>query len=75
MIVYLKLSSHIRSEYLKSKLNYSFLIKISKGQDETSDENGPQNYIDDAVLIDKSEIDRLNDEINKHYTIKVNFIF
>jgi hypothetical protein len=47
------------------------LIKISKGQDETSDDNGPQNYIDDAVLIDKTEVDILNDEINKHYTIKV----
>jgi hypothetical protein len=51
------------------------LIKISKGQDETSDDNGPQNYIDDAVLIDKTEVDILNDEINKHYTIKVQCFF
>lgn len=64
-------SQFIRNEYLKSKLNFSFLIKITKGQDETSEENGPQNHIDDAILVDKSEIDLLNNDINKNYTIKV----
>lgn len=47
------------------------MIRITKGQDETSEDNGPQNYIDDAMLVDKTEIDFLNNDINKHYTIKV----
>ena len=70
-IFYLNISQFIRNEYLKSKLNFSFLIRITKGQDETSEDNGPQNYIDDAMLVDKTEIDFLNNDINKHYTIKV----
>ena len=49
------------------------MIKITKGQDETSDENGPQNYIDDAILIDKFDVEQLNNEINKNYTIKVKY--
>ena len=52
-------------------MNFSFVVKITKGQDEISEEDGPQNYIDDAVLIDKFAVENLNMEINKVYTTKV----
>lgn len=56
-------------EEKKYKLNFDILIKIKRAQDEITDINGPQNYINQALLIDKFQIDQiLNKKIDDLYT-------
>jgi hypothetical protein len=43
-------------------------LRLRKGQDEITGLNGPQEYIDEALLIDYSEIEDLNRKINNIYT-------
>lgn len=59
--------NNFRNELLKSKLNFDMLIKIKKGQDEITDENGPQEHIDESILIDHTKIENLNNLINNVY--------
>jgi hypothetical protein len=52
----------------KSRLNLDFLVRIKKSQDEITDANGPQHYIEQARFIDHYEIEKLNTKINDIYT-------
>lgn len=56
----------------KLKLNFDILIRINRSQDEITDINGPQNYVDQALLIDKFLIDTKNMAIDKLYTDYLN---
>eukprot|EP00340_Litonotus_pictus_P006283 CAMPEP_0170517338 /NCGR_PEP_ID=MMETSP0209-20121228/3359_1 /TAXON_ID=665100 ORGANISM="Litonotus pictus, Strain P1" /NCGR_SAMPLE_ID=MMETSP0209 /ASSEMBLY_ACC=CAM_ASM_000301 /LENGTH=1545 /DNA_ID=CAMNT_0010802563 /DNA_START=763 /DNA_END=5400 /DNA_ORIENTATION=- len=56
------------TEDKKLKLNFDILIKIKRAQDEITDKNGPQIYVDQALLIDKFRIDNKNSEIDTNYT-------
>lgn len=48
------------------------MIRIKKSQDEITDLNGPQAYVDESVLIDNLTIENLNKIINNLYQVKVN---
>ena len=57
----------------KSKLNIDFMIRLRKVNDEIAEISGPQNYIDEALLIDHVKIDQKNRIINETYaTTKLN---
>lgn len=58
-------------ELEKSKLNFDILVRIKKRQDEITDSNGPQAYVDDLLLVDSYIIDDLNKKINMMHSIKV----
>ena len=57
----------LEEELKKTKLNYDILIKIKKGQDEITDDRGPQEHIDECILLDHSKIENLNKQINNVY--------
>ena len=59
-------------EYQKSILNFDILCKISREQDEITNDHGQEN-IDIATFIDKNEIMLKNAEIDKEYAKKVYF--
>lgn len=58
----------IEVEDKKLKLNFDIIIKIQRSQDEISDITGPQNYVDQALLIDMNRLDDKNKIIDKRYT-------
>ena len=64
-----KIYQQSEREDKKLKLNFDILIKIKRSQDEITDKKGPQAYVDQALLIDKFTISRINDEIVKKYNI------
>ena len=61
----------LREDLKKSKLNFDILIKIKKGQDEITDDKGPQENVDESVLIDHTKIEELNKQINNVYYYQV----
>jgi hypothetical protein len=61
----------IEEELKKTKMNIDILVKIKKSQDEISDEIGPQATIDDSILIESSDIQLLNKDINSLYRKKL----
>jgi hypothetical protein len=61
----------IDEELKKAKMNIDILVKIKKCQDEISDETGPQATIDDSILIESSDIQLLNKDINSLYRKKL----
>lgn len=61
----------LREEVKKSKLNFDILIKIKKGQDEITDDKGPQEHVDESVLIDHTKIETLNKQIDNVYFYQV----
>ena len=52
----------------KSKLDLDIMIRLRKLNDEISETYGPQNCIDEALLIDHVKIDQKNRLINETYT-------
>ena len=44
------------------------MFKLKKGQDEITDLRGPQEHIDNCLLIDHTKIENLNKLINMFYT-------
>jgi hypothetical protein len=61
----------LEEEFKKAKLNLEILVKIKKAQDEITDEQGPQAYIDDCILMESFEIEELNKNINNQYGKKL----
>jgi len=57
----------LQEQLKKSKLNFDILVKIKKGQDEITDDKGPQEHVDESVLFDHSKIERLNKSLNEVY--------
>jgi hypothetical protein len=62
--------SKLDKDFKKSKLNYDMIIRMKKCNDEITDENGPQAYIEETLLIDHTIIDNLNREINSAFSTK-----
>jgi WD40 repeat protein len=56
-------------EVKKSKLNFDLCLRLRKGQDEITGLNGPQEFIDEGLLIDHMEVEDLNRRINNIYTV------
>lgn len=61
-------NDYLDNEDKKLKLNFDVLIRINRSQDEITDENGPQKYVDQALLIDKFLIDNQNKIIKTLYS-------
>ncbi len=61
----------LKEELRKSKLNFDILIKIKKGQDEITDDKGPQENVDECVLIDHTNIGDKNKLIDQVYFTQV----
>lgn len=66
--------TELNLELEKSKMNFDLIIRLKKGQDEITDEHGPQAYIEESLLIDKPSIEILNDNINSVYQTKVAYL-
>ncbi len=58
----------LTEETNKSKLNFPIAVRVKKGQDEISEIDGPQEYIDECLLIESSRVDKLNRDIDEIYT-------
>ena len=57
----------LQAEHERLKFDIDIMVRLYRGQSEISSEDGPSTAIDEALLIDKNEIDIKNNEINLKY--------